>query len=63
VRDGVLELASDTGAPQRWVGAAPDAGEALRAFAARMRTRRLPRDGLAPAVEAQAVLEAAVRVG
>ena len=63
VRDGVLELARGGGTPQRWIGAEPDAGEALRAFAARVRARRLPRDGLAPAVEAQAVLEGAVRVG
>jgi len=60
VRDGVLELASDAGPPQRWVGPPPDAGEALRAFAARLRSRRLPRDGLQPAVRSQAVLEAAV---
>ena len=59
----MLELARGGGAPQRWIGAEPDAGEALRAFAARVRARRLPRDGLAPAVEAQAVLEGAVRVG
>jgi len=63
LRDGTLELARGGGEPQRWIGAAPDAGEALRGFAARFRARRLPRDGLAPAVEAQAVLEAAVRVG
>jgi predicted dehydrogenase len=63
LRDGVLELARGSGEPQRWIGAGPDAGEALRAFAARLRARRLPRDGLAPAVEAQAVIEGAVRVG
>jgi len=62
LREGVLELARGGGEPQRWVGAGPDAGEALRAFTARLRARRLPRDGLAPAIEAQAVLEAAVRV-
>jgi hypothetical protein len=61
LRDGVLEL-DRGGPPERWVGAPPDAGEALRAFAARLRTRRLPRDGLAPAIRAQAVIEAAVRV-
>jgi predicted dehydrogenase len=60
VRDGVLELATGGGAPQRWVGPPPDAGEALRAFAARLRARRLPRDGLLPVVQAHAVLEAAV---
>jgi predicted dehydrogenase len=61
LRDGVLEI-DRGGAPERWVGAPPDAGEALRAFAARLRARRFPRDGLAPAVHAQAQLEAAVRV-
>ena len=63
LRDGVLELVGDGGAPERWVGAPPDAGEALRAFAARLRARRFPRDGLAPAVLAQELLEAAVPVG
>ena len=63
LRDGTLELARGGGEPQRWIGAEPDAGEALRGFAARLRARRLPRDGLDPAVEAQALLEAAVRVG
>jgi predicted dehydrogenase len=62
LRDGVLEVGRG-GTPERWVGAPPDAGEALRAFAARLRTRRFPRDGLAPAVRAQALLEAAVTVG
>jgi predicted dehydrogenase len=63
LRDGVLELDRGGSGPERWVGAPPDAGEAMRAFAAHLRTRRFPRDGLAPAVRAQAVLEAAVRVG
>jgi predicted dehydrogenase len=62
VHDGVLELIGDRGGAERWVGAPPDAGEALRAFAGRLRTRRFPRDGLAPAVLAQERLEAAVRV-
>jgi predicted dehydrogenase len=62
LRDGVLEIARGTGEPQRWVGAPPDAGDAMRAFAARLRSRRLPRDGLAPAVRAQEVIEAAVAV-
>ena len=39
------------------------AGEAVRAFAAALRTRRFPRDGLAPAVRAHEVLDAAVSVG
>jgi predicted dehydrogenase len=62
LRDGVLEIARGPGEPQRWVGAPPDAGDALRAFAARLRSRRLPRDGLASAVRAQEVIEAAVPV-
>jgi predicted dehydrogenase len=55
LRDGVLELGGE-----RWVGAPPDAGESLRAFAARLRARRFPRDGLAPVVAAQHTLEAAL---
>jgi predicted dehydrogenase len=62
LRDGVLELIGDRGAAERWVGAPPDAGEALRAFAHRLRTRRFPRDGLAAVVRAQERLEAATRV-
>jgi predicted dehydrogenase len=62
VRDGVLELDVGAGAPERWIGAPPDAGEALRAFAARLRARRFPRGGLAGAVRAQELLEAAVPV-
>ena len=50
------------GEPERWVGAPPDAADAVREFFVRLRARRLPRDGLAPAVRAQAVLEAAVPV-
>ena len=49
LRDGVIELSRGAGSPERWIGAPPDAGESLRAFAARLRTRRLPGDGLAPA--------------
>jgi predicted dehydrogenase len=59
LHDGVLEISRGTGAPERWVGAPPDAGESLRAFAARLRARRLPSDGLAPAVRAQEALERA----
>jgi predicted dehydrogenase len=62
VHEGVLELDGGTGTPERWVGAPPDAGEAVRAFAARLRARRFPRDGLAGAVRAQELLEAAVAV-
>jgi predicted dehydrogenase len=60
VRDGVLELTYRNGEPERWIGAPPDAGESVRAFAAHVRARRFPRDSLASAVRAQAVLEAAV---
>jgi len=63
LRDGILELDRGRGEPERWIGPPPDAGEAVRAFANRLRARRFPRDGLAPAVQAQALLEAAVRVG
>jgi predicted dehydrogenase len=62
LRDGVLELAGGRGEGEGWVGAPPDAAEALRAFAARLRSRRFPRDGLLPAVRAQAIVEAAVPV-
>jgi predicted dehydrogenase len=62
LRDGVLELARGGTTPERWVGPPPDAGEAVRAFFVHLRTRRFPREGLAPAVRAQQVLEAAVRV-
>jgi len=63
VRAGTLELVRGSGAePERWIGAPPDAGEAVRAFAQSLRSRRFPRDGLRPAVRAQEALEAAVRV-
>jgi predicted dehydrogenase len=62
LRDGVLELSAERGSAERWVGAPPDAGEAVRAFATRLRARRFPRDGLAPAIRAQERLEAAVPV-
>src|SRR6185437_14087126 len=62
LREGVLVLDRGSGEPERWVGPPPDAGEAVRAFANRLRARRFPRDGLAPAVAAQALLEAAIRV-
>jgi predicted dehydrogenase len=63
LRGGTLELEREPGRPERWVGAPPDAGEAVRAFAAALRARRLPRDGLAAAVRVQETLEAAIRVG
>jgi predicted dehydrogenase len=62
LREGVLELVDNRGDVERWVGAPPDAGMALRAFAARLQARRLPRDGLAPAIRAQEVLEAGVPI-
>jgi predicted dehydrogenase len=62
LRDGVLELVRVSGEPERWVGAPPDVADAVREFFVRLRARRLPQDGLAPAVRAQAVLEAAVPV-
>jgi predicted dehydrogenase len=62
LRDGVLEIDRGRGEPERWIGPPPDAGEAVRSFANRLRARRFPRDGLAPAVQAQAVVEGAVRV-
>jgi predicted dehydrogenase len=55
--EGVLELGGE-----RWIGPPPDAGEAVRAFATYLRTRRFPRDGLTRAVQAQRVLEASVRL-
>ncbi len=62
VRDGALELVSEGGVRERWVGAPPDAGEALRAFTTRLRTRRFAGDGLAAAVRAHEVLERAVQL-
>ncbi|HET9103522.1 MAG TPA: Gfo/Idh/MocA family oxidoreductase [Solirubrobacteraceae bacterium] len=56
LHDGVLEI-SDGGAGERWIGSPPHAGEALRAFAARLRARTLRQDGLAPAIAAQEILE------
>jgi predicted dehydrogenase len=62
LREGTLEVHRDAGEPERWVGAPPDAAESLRAFAEALRSRRFPREGLAPAVRAQMTLEAAVRI-
>ena len=62
LRDGVLELSGYGGDVERWVGAPPDAGEAVRDFAARLRARSFPPDPLAPAIRAQERLEAAVPV-
>jgi predicted dehydrogenase len=62
LRDGSLEIVSDSGSGQRWIGAPPDAGDALRAFTARLRARRFGRDDLAPAIRAQEALERAIRL-
>jgi hypothetical protein len=62
LRDGSLELVSDSGSGERWIGAPPDAGDALRAFTARLRARRFGRDELAPAIRAQEALERAIRL-
>jgi predicted dehydrogenase len=59
LRDGTLEIAADLGAPERWVGAPPDAAEAVRAFLARLRARKLEDDGLRAAVTAHEVIERA----
>jgi predicted dehydrogenase len=63
VREGTLELAGADGAPERWVGAPPDAGVAVRAFLDRLRRRRFARDGLGAAIRAQEALERALRSG
>jgi len=55
LREGVIHVGDE-----RWVGAPPDAGEAVRAFAACLRVRRFPRDGLERAASAQHVLESAI---
>ncbi|MDQ6836638.1 MAG: hypothetical protein M3016_10680, partial [Actinomycetota bacterium] len=59
LREGALELIDDDGSVQRWIGAPPDAGEALRSFAVGLRARRLDMDGLSGAIRAQEVLERA----
>jgi predicted dehydrogenase len=59
LRDGTLEIAADQGAPERWVGAPPDPAEAVRAFLARLRARRLDVNGLRDAVAAHEVIERA----
>lgn len=59
VRDGTLELFGDLGAPERWIGAPPDPAEAVRAFFARLRSRRLSTNGLEDAVRAHEIIERA----
>ena len=63
IREGTLELSGGEGAPERWVGAPPDAGESVRAFLDRLRTRRFARDGLGPAIRAQETIERALHAG
>jgi predicted dehydrogenase len=59
LRDGTLELASEPGAPERWIGAPPDPAEAVRAFFARLRRRRLNLNGLQDAITAHEAIERA----
>ncbi len=60
LRDGSLELVAQDGSRERWIGAPPDAGESLRAFAQRLRRRRLELDGLEGTIRAQEAIERAV---
>jgi predicted dehydrogenase len=60
VRDGSIEVGSGGASAERWVGAPPDPGESLRAFADRLRRRRLDLNGLASAITAQETIERAV---
>jgi predicted dehydrogenase len=62
LRDGSLEIVSESGSGERWIGAPPDAGDALRAFTVRLRARRFGHDELAPAIRAQEALERAIRL-
>lgn len=59
LQDGGLDIVAADGGAERWVGAPPDAGEALRAFVDRLRTRRLDLAGLEPAIRAQEIIERA----
>ena len=59
LRDGTLEVSSDLGAPERWIGSPPDPAEGVRHFFARLRTRRLDLNGLRDAVAAHEVIEGA----
>jgi predicted dehydrogenase len=59
LRDGTLELATEPGAPERWIGAPPDPAEAVRAFFQRLRTRRLALNGLEDAIAAHEAIERA----
>jgi predicted dehydrogenase len=60
LRDGSLEILAGEGSRERWIGAPPDAGESLRAFAQRLRRRRLELEGLEGAISAQETIERAV---
>jgi predicted dehydrogenase len=59
LQDGSLDILGRDGSRERWVGAPPDAGEALRGFAERLRTRRMDLAGLEPAIRAQEIIERA----
>ena len=59
LRDGTLELSAELGVPERWIGAPPDPAEAVRAFFARLRSRRLGANGLEDAIRAHEILERA----
>ena len=61
IREGTLELSGGEGAPERWIGAPPDAGESVRAFLDQLRARRFHRDGLTPVILAQETIERAAR--
>jgi predicted dehydrogenase len=62
LRGGTLEIVAGGGTVERWVGPPPDAGEALRAFVNRLRTRRLEFNGLERAIRAQEAVERATVV-
>jgi predicted dehydrogenase len=63
VREGTLELSGADGMPERWVGAPPEAGMAVRTFLDGLRHRRLGRHGLEVAIRAQDTIERALRTG
>lgn len=62
LRDGALELSRNAGPDDAWIGAPPDAGEAVRAFAVHLRARQFPRAGLVGAIHAQQLLETAMQL-
>jgi predicted dehydrogenase len=62
IHDGSLELIGADGRVERWVGAPPDPGEAVRSFAGALRARRLEPPGLEPAIRAQQLIERAATI-